>query len=51
MLVAEGMVFALFSRRLPRMLEQMQSIDPEQLRWAGLAMAVIGTLVYLYIRS
>lgn len=49
-LVAEGLVLAVFSRRLPRLMEQIQSADPERMRWAGLGMAVMGTAGYLAVR-
>ncbi|MEM1345685.1 MAG: DUF2065 domain-containing protein [Pseudomonadota bacterium] len=51
MLVLEGIVFAIFSSRLPNLIEQMRALDPEQARWAGLGMAIVGTAAYLFIRS
>ena len=51
MLVIEGLAFGIFSRRLPDLLEQVRDVDPEQMRWAGLVMAAIGTGLYLLIRN
>ncbi len=50
-LVVEGLAVALFSTRVETLLAQLREIDPERLRWGGLAMAVLGVVVYLLVRS
>ncbi|MEO0622759.1 MAG: DUF2065 family protein [Pseudomonadota bacterium] len=49
--VVEGLVLALMSRRIHDLLAQMAEIDPERVRWGGLALAGIGTLAYLLLRG
>lgn len=51
MAVLEGVVIALMSRRLHDLLEQLSHIDPETVRWGGLALAVVGTVAYLWVRG
>jgi len=50
-IVIEGLAVAFFSSRLPGILEALRLLGPEQLRWVGLAMAVVGTLLYLALRG
>ncbi|MGF1446630.1 MAG: DUF2065 domain-containing protein [Pikeienuella sp.] len=50
-LVIEGLAIALMSSRVEGLLEQLRALDPEQLRWGGLGMAVLGCVVYLLVRS
>jgi uncharacterized protein YjeT (DUF2065 family) len=50
-LVLEGLAIGLVSTRLVSLLEALREVDPERLRWGGLAMAALGTLGYLLIRG
>ncbi len=50
-LVIEGLAVSLFSSRIEGLLERLQGLDPEQVRWGGLAMAVCGALVYFLVRG
>jgi uncharacterized protein YjeT (DUF2065 family) len=51
MLVLEGMALAIFTGRLPEILEQLKAVGSDGLRWAGLAMAIAGTGLYVLVRS
>ncbi|MEM9146486.1 MAG: DUF2065 family protein [Pseudomonadota bacterium] len=51
MAVVEGVVIALASSRLHDLLEQLSHIDPERVRWGGLALAVVGTVAYLWLNG
>ncbi len=50
-LVIEGMAVALISHRITSLLDELRLIDPERVRWGGLALAVLGTLAYLAVRG
>lgn len=51
MLVLEGVALALFSSRFRNMAAQLAEIDPEKLRWGGLALAILGVIVYISLRG
>lgn len=50
-LVLEGLGVAIFARSLPEILAEMQAMDRDRLRWAGLAMVGVGVILYLAIRG
>jgi uncharacterized protein YjeT (DUF2065 family) len=49
--VIEGVAIGLVSTRIISLLEQLRSVDPERLRWGGLAMAALGTFGYFLLRG
>lgn len=44
-LAAEGLLLAVAPGRMERLLETMQALGPERLRYAGLGCAVVGTVI------
>ena len=51
LLVVEGLALAFLGPRLGAVVEALRAAGPEPLRWAGLAMAVLGVVVYLLVRD
>ncbi len=49
--VIEGMAVALVASRITDLLEQLRLVDPDRVRWGGLALAVLGTLAYIVLRG
>ncbi|MGF1500491.1 MAG: DUF2065 family protein [Paracoccaceae bacterium] len=50
-LALEGVVLAIFVRRLPDLLARAEAVGPEQIRWAGFAMAAAGATLYVLVRG
>lgn len=50
-LILEGLGVAIFARSLPELLAEMQAMDRERLRWAGVLMSAAGVGLYLAIRG
>ncbi|GMG84719.1 hypothetical protein LNKW23_39350 [Paralimibaculum aggregatum] len=51
LLVLEGLALAFLGPRLGAVVEALRAAGSERLRWAGLAMAVGGMIVYLLVRE
>jgi len=51
MVVFEGLALAFAAGRIEELLAQLRDLAPDRLRWAGLAMAMLGTSVYVLIRG
>ena len=49
--VIEGLIYALFPNAMKRMIVAILSLPPEQLRSAGLVMAVFGVFVVWLVRG
>ena len=50
-LVLEGLFLALFAHRLRQIVEMMDEVPPETLRYAGLAAAAIGVIFVWILRG
>lgn len=50
-LVVEGLFLALFPHRLRQVLEMMDQVPPEVLRWGGLSAAALGVVLVWLLRG
>jgi len=50
-LVIEGVLYALFPNAMQRMLEQIATLSPQSLRYAGLFSAVLGVALVWLLKS
>jgi uncharacterized protein YjeT (DUF2065 family) len=50
-LVVEGVFLALFPHRLRQVLEMMDQVPPEVLRWGGLSAAALGVVLVWLLRG
>ena len=50
-LVIEGVLYALFPNAMQRMLEQISTLSPQSLRFAGLISAILGVAMVWVLKS
>ena len=50
-LVIEGVLYALFPNAMQRMLEQISTLSPQSLRYAGLISAILGVAMVWVLKS
>ena len=50
-LVIEGILYALFPDAMQRMLEQISTLSPQSLRFAGLFSAFLGVAMVWFLKS
>ncbi|MDA0651706.1 MAG: DUF2065 domain-containing protein [Proteobacteria bacterium] len=50
-LVIEGVLYALFPDAMQRMLEQISTLSPQSLRYAGLFSAILGVAMVWALKS
>lgn len=49
-LAVEGLLLAIAPQRMEALVEMMRELGPERLRYAGLAFAVVGTVIVVLVR-
>ena len=51
MLVIEGMAIAIFAGSLPELIASIEGLGEAGRRWLGLALTVLGAVVYILVRG